>query len=67
MKNYKKKDKPYQINDKNKQTVIITAKCDDPLVTITVENEYKEVNLVPDWGGTSVRVVERDYSKLRIK
>ena len=45
-------------------TVIFSVKSDNPDISITVENKFKEINLVPDFGGTTVKVIERDYSKL---
>ena len=43
-------------------TVIVTIKSDTQ--NITVENKFKEVNLVPDFGGTTIVDIIRVYPKL---
>jgi hypothetical protein len=50
MKNYKER-KAYN-NIMNTSTVIYKVKTDG-LQNITVKNKYKEVNVVPDFGGTT--------------
>jgi hypothetical protein len=58
MKNYKER-KAYN-NIMNTSTVIYKVKTDG-LQNITVKNKYKEVNVVPDFGGTTFTQVERDF------
>lgn len=55
MKNYKER-KAYN----NTSTVIYSVKTNNRQ-TVSVNNKYKEVNVVPDFGGTTFTQVERDF------
>ena len=55
MKNYKPK-RPYITI----ASTIVSVKANGNQ-TVTVKNKYKEVDVVPDFGGTTVKSVERDF------